>query len=603
MTNKLAPPLNQGPPAELPAPDGLTYQEAEAILQQLARAAQADLAPEPLLRQRLEALAQVQEVSAAEARERRHMEARLRKAEARFRTLVESIPVVTFMASLDESVNELYVSPQIEMLLGFTQKEWLENPVLWYEQLHPDDRDRWHAEFARTCATGERFRSEYRFLARDGRVVWVHGEAQVVRDADGRPLFMQGIAYDITESKRAEQTLRELNEMLEQRVRERTAAVEQRSQQLHDSEARTRAVLETAVDAILTIDERGLIQSVNPAAERMFGYRAHELLGQNVNLLMPSPYREEHDSYLANYLRTGVKKIIGIGREAVGRRKDGTTFPIDLAVSEVHVAGGRVFTGIVRDISERKRAEDQLRFYAAELQQSNADLLRSNQALDEFAYVASHDLKEPLRGISSYAGFLLEDYADKLDDEGRAKLETLQRLARRLEDLIDALLEFSRVGRVDLAVQPTDLNEVLAGVLDSLRISLQQRGVAVRIPRPLPVVRCDRARIGEVFRNLITNALKYNDKPEKWVEIGYREGAEGGPPVFYVRDNGIGIREKHFDAIFRIFKRLHGRDQFGGGTGAGLTIVKKIVERHGGRVWVESVYGEGTTFSFTLQGE
>jgi len=157
---------------------------------------------------------------------RRQNEDQLRHAEARYRTLVEEIPAVTFMAALDDTaaaINELYVSPQIESLLGFTQKEWLEDPVLWYRQLHPEDRDRWHVEFARTCSTAEPFESVYRFVARDGRVVWVHGHAKVVRDQQGRPLFLQGVAFDITERKRAEEALSQLNQTLKQRVDEAVA--------------------------------------------------------------------------------------------------------------------------------------------------------------------------------------------------------------------------------------------------------------------------------------------------------------------------------------------------------------------------------------------
>jgi PAS domain S-box-containing protein len=172
--------------------------------------------------------------------DRRRALAQLRKMEARYRTLVEGIPAVTFMAALDEGVNELYVSPQVEALLGFSQKEWLENPILWFTQLHPDDRRRWHEEFARTCATGEAFRSVYRFLSRDGRVVWVHGEAEVVRDDEGRPLFLQGVAFDITGMKQAEAELKALNQTLEQRVADRTAVAEQRAQEL----ARSNGALE-----------------------------------------------------------------------------------------------------------------------------------------------------------------------------------------------------------------------------------------------------------------------------------------------------------------------------------------------------------------------
>jgi signal transduction histidine kinase len=251
-----------------------------------------------------------------------------------------------------------------------------------------------------------------------------------------------------------------------------------------------------------------------------------------------------------------------------------------------------------QELGERQRAE-------RELEERNTELQRSNQELDDFAYIASHDLKEPLRGIHNFAVFLLEDYGDKLDEEGRSKLETLTRLSRRMETLIDSLLQYSRLGRVDLAIDDVDLNEVVDEVLDSIGIGLRESRVEVRIPRPLPVVRCDGVRVRELYYNLIVNSMKYNDKPEKWMELGWEDGAAGTrhPPAFYVRDNGIGIQPKHHDAIFRIFKRLHGRDKFGGGTGAGLTIVKKIVERHNGRIWVDSVVGEGTTIHFTLEKE
>jgi len=237
----------------------------------------------------------------------------------------------------------------------------------------------------------------------------------------------------------------------------------------------------------------------------------------------------------------------------------------------------------------------------AQLEAVNKQLARSNSELDWFAYIASHDLKEPLRGIQNYARFLSEDYGDRLDDDGRHKLETLVRLGARMEALLDGLLLYSRLGRVDLAVQPTDLNRVVEDATDLLLPSIQQSGVQIRVPRPLPTLRCDRSRIGEVFSNLITNALKYTDKEERWVEIGYREGKGAQPITLYVRDNGIGIQERYHSAIFDMFRRLHTRDKFGGGSGVGLTIVRKIVERHGGRIWVESIPGEESTFFFTLE--
>jgi chemotaxis family two-component system sensor kinase Cph1 len=238
---------------------------------------------------------------------------------------------------------------------------------------------------------------------------------------------------------------------------------------------------------------------------------------------------------------------------------------------------------------------------ADELAQLNIELERSNHELDAFAYIASHDLKEPLRGIHNYSNFLIEDYGDTLNTEGKTKLQTLIRLTQRMEDLIDSLLHFSRLGRVDLSMQQTDLNHLVNRSLDLLSARIEQMQVEIQIPRPLPTVYCDRVQVGEVFNNLIANSIKYNDKAEKMIEIGYIDESLA-PITFYVRDNGIGIKEKHFDSIFRIFKRLHGPSKYGGGTGAGLTITKKIVERHGGKIWVESTYGEGSTFYFTLQG-
>ncbi|MDB9376264.1 ATP-binding protein, partial [Nodularia sphaerocarpa] len=238
---------------------------------------------------------------------------------------------------------------------------------------------------------------------------------------------------------------------------------------------------------------------------------------------------------------------------------------------------------------------------ADELAQLNIELERSNNELDAFAYIASHDLKEPLRGIHNYSNFLIEDYGEIINEEGKNKLKTLIRLTQRMEDLIDSLLHFSRLGRVDLSMQETHLNSIVNRSLDLLSARVDDMKVDIQIPRPLPTVYCDRIQLGEVFNNLIANAIKYNDKAEKCIEIGYIDEPPL-PMTFYVRDNGIGIRDKHFDAIFRIFKRLHGPSKYGGGTGAGLTIAKKIVERHGGKIWVDSTYGEGSTFYFTLQG-
>lgn len=266
------------------------------------------------------------------------------------------------------------------------------------------------------------------------------------------------------------------------------------------------------------------------------------------------------------------------------------------------------------EMLQKRRAQELLSQRTQELAVLNDKLERSNKELEDFAYIASHDLKEPLRGIHNYSAILVEDYSSKLDEEGQRRLQTLMSLCQRMEALIDSLLQYSRVGQVELAMVESDLDQMVNEVIESLQITLTASNTEIKRPQPLPTITCDKVRIAEVFRNLVTNAMKYNDKPQRWIEIGCQKATAAAKQrqdtpwaklaedtnVFYVRDNGIGIQAKHLDSIFRIFKRLHGRDKYGGGTGIGLTIVKTIVERHGGHIWVESTYGEGTAFYFTI---
>ena len=238
---------------------------------------------------------------------------------------------------------------------------------------------------------------------------------------------------------------------------------------------------------------------------------------------------------------------------------------------------------------------------AEALAKLNAELERSNVELDSFAYIASHDLKEPLRGIHNFSHFLIEGYADKLDTDGQDKLQTLMRLTQRMESLIESLLQYSRIGRTQIARTEINVNKLLGETLEMIQSRIAESNTKVKIAADLPLIQGDEVLLREVFTNLLTNAVKYNDKAERLIEVGL---TGDGIPTFFVRDNGIGIAEKHHEQIFRIFKRLHGREQFGGGIGAGLTITKKIIERHGGQIWLESMPQQGTTFYFTLgEGE
>jgi PAS domain S-box-containing protein len=356
---------------------------------------------------------------------------------------------------------------------------------------------------------------------------------------------------------------------------------------LQGSEARMRAIFETAVDGIIMIDERGIVDRVNPAAEHLFGYSEAELRGQNISILMPEPHRSAHDGYLAHYLATGEQRIIGKGREVAGRRKDGSVFPLDLAVSEMRVGTRRMFTGIVRDITDRKRAEEQNRALLQELSSANEELTN-------FAYVVSHDLKAPLRGIGSLADWLATDYADKFSAEGKEHMRLLVNRVHRMGALIDGILQYSRVGRVREAAHPVDLNKLVADVVD---LQAAPPHIAIRIETALPVVTMEPTRIEQVFHNLLSNAIKYMDKPQGEIGIGCTD--MGREWRFYVRDNGPGIEQRHFERIFQLFQTLAARDRVES-TGVGLALVKKIVELYRGQVWLESTPGQGSCFYFTL---
>ena len=379
-----------------------------------------------------------------------------------------------------------------------------------------------------------------------------------------------------------------------------------------ESEKRLRAILETAVEGIITIDERGIVEAMNPAAEKTFGYQAKEVIGRNVSCLMPSPYRDEHDTYLGNYLTTGHAKIIGIGREVVGQRKDGSVFPMDLAVSEVRLANRRLFTGFVRDITERKKAEARL----AELAQSLAE---KNKELETMVYIASHDLRSPLVNIQGFSRELAracerlrarfsEGRAPALTPEAGAEVKALlaedipealdfiQAGVAKIDTLLSGFLRYSRLGRAALRIERLDLNALLASILRAMEFQIQRSGARIDVGR-LPEGYGDATQINQVFSNLLDNALKYLD-PQRPGLISVSGRSEGGQSIYSVRDNGRGIAAEHQHKIFEIFHRLN--PSIAEGEGLGLTIAQRILERQNGRIWVESQPGQGSVFFVSL---
>ena len=365
------------------------------------------------------------------------------------------------------------------------------------------------------------------------------------------------------------------------------ARIRREALERRESEERLDAVVRSAGEGILTIDAAGRVESFNPAAERLFGYAPAEVIGSNVSRLMPEPDRSQHDGYLQRYLGSGVARVIGIGREVTGQRKDGSPIALGLTVTEMQLGTRRLFTGILHDLTERRRADAR----QAELID---DLQAVNEELRNFAYVVSHDLKAPLRGIGSLADWLVSDYADKLDDQGREYLTLMKNRASRMDALIDGILEYSRVGRINETHVAVDLNVLVA---ETVQMLAPPPEVTVTVEGTLPTVVGERTRLQQLFQNLLSNAIKHRDKPEGRIRVA---AADAG--TFWqlsIADNGPGIEPRHHERVFQLFQVLTPRDQKES-TGVGLALVKKIVELYGGRVWIESQPGEGSTFLFTL---
>lgn len=351
---------------------------------------------------------------------------------------------------------------------------------------------------------------------------------------------------------------------------------------------RLAAVFEAAVDGIIIIGPTGVIQTVNPAIERMFGWAAGDLQGRPVDVLMPTPYREEHDGYLQRYHETREKRIIGIGRQVTAMRRDGSTFPIWLSIAEVEENGQRLFAGLLRDISDLEHVRRAREKLIAELEAKNAELER-------FTYTVSHDLKSPLITIKGFVGQLERSVAAGKMDRFRSDVARIAGAADKLKTLLDDVLELSRIGRVVNPPENVPLADVVAESLELLSAAIASSGAVVIVQPELPSVRGDRVRLREIVQNLVENALKFSRGVPR-IEIG--AGREAGFAVCWVRDDGLGIDPRYASRIFGLFEQIDGDAQ---GTGVGLALVRRIAEVHGGKAWVESSgLGQGTTMYFTI---
>jgi PAS domain S-box-containing protein len=367
------------------------------------------------------------------------------------------------------------------------------------------------------------------------------------------------------------------------------ASLYQSDLQRHVSEERFRLAVESAPNGMVSIDRQGRIMLVNSQTEEMFGYHRDELLGQAVETLLPERYRRNHPALRDGFFSNPESRPMGAGRDLFGRRKDGTEFPVEIGLTPFRSSEGlRVLSSIV-DISERKQAE-------LERIQAMHELEQTNTEMERFTYTVSHDLKSPLITIKGFLGMVEKDAREGNGDRLRDDLERIGNAADKMKQLLDELLELSRIGRIVNHSEDVPLSKLVGEALELLTGRIDQTGAEVRVSPELPVVHGDRLRLREVLQNLIENALKFSeDQSQPRIDVGVRDDGE---PVIFVRDNGIGIDPQYAHRIFGLFEQL---DRNREGTGIGLAMVKRIVELHGGRIWAESEgLGRGSTFCFTL---
>lgn len=463
-----------------------------------------------------------------------------------------------------------YSSAWCEMV-GYRQDELRQDFSTWERLLHPDDLPLAQKR-ALDYVEGrlDDYDSVFRMRHRNGEWRWIQARGKIVQvDASGAPLRVAGTHLDITAEQAAEEALRAEQE-------------------------RFRSVLEFSPIGIALVAPDGSWLHVNPSICRIVGYSEQELLASDFQSIT---HPDDLDLDLGHLQQTLDGEIDGYEIEKRYFHKDGHVVWVLLTVSLVSNPDGspRHFISQIQDISLRKESEEASRRYLEELE-------RSNQQLDDFAYIASHDLKEPLRAINNHSQFLLKHYSDRLDDRARHKLDRLGKLTARMQQLISDLLYFSRIGRAKESDQPVDSFRLVEEQVDMLSGFLTERNARVEVQGHLPTVSGDASRIATVFRNLIINGIKYNeqDRPRVTISADDEDAATAPLATFHVADNGIGIEPEFHDDIFKMFKRLHGEKVYGEGTGAGLAFVRKIIEQAGGSIWLDSAVGTGTTIHFTV---
>jgi PAS domain S-box-containing protein len=500
----------------------------------------------------------------SEVAQRRLTEELLRRAEEQYRGIFENSLEGIFQTSIQGRF--LAANPALARLYGYDSVDDLMASVTDVgRQLYVDSADR--ARFTQRLQTeGQVTDFECAFRRRDGTVGWVSLTARAIREADGRVRHYEGRVRDITERRQAQET-----------------------------QALLASVVASSDDAIVSEALDGTIRSWNRGAERIYGYTAEEIVGRPMTLLVPSDMPDEVPKLLAAIARG--ERIEHL--ETVHVRKDGCRIPVALTVSPILDPAGRVVaaSSIARDNTLHRQAEEQIRRLVRE---RTAELQAANKDLEAFVYSASHDLRAPLRGVAILSEILLADHLSALPPEVQRTLTLIQERVKRMTALIDDLLAFSRLGRQTLEKRLVWPSELVTAAFEELALERQGRRVEL-VVGDLPACEADPALLKQVLVNLLSNALKFTRTRDFGrIEVEARQGA--GEVVYVVRDNGVGFDMQHVDKLFGVFKRLHRPDEYEG-SGVGLAIVQRIVERHGGRIWAEGRKDQGATFSFTVPSD
>jgi len=494
----------------------------------------------------------------SEIEERIRIERTAHEKEEQLRNFVESVQdYALYWVDIDGVIR--CWNAGAERMTGYTAEEMIGQscPHGFVSNTSGDPNWGSPGEILRTVQETGRFEGEGRMLRKDGTAFLAHLIMRPLRDSHGVLTGFSKVTRDITESR--------------------------------ELETRFQVLLEAAPDAFLIVNRAGGIEFINAQGEKLFGYARAEVLGKSVDIFNPERVREAQAIYRDRIFAGLGRAEGGADVELLGLRKDGSEFPLEFTLSPLDTKEGRVFLFAIRDITERKTA-------ARHLAEKMTELHQSNEALEQFAHIASHDLQEPLRMVASYTQLLSRRYKGRLDADADEFIDFAVDGTQRMKRLIEDLLLYSRAGKGAPPMEKFDAERPLREAIRNLCAAIEESGAEVT-SGPLPALVAVESQLVQIFQNLIGNAIKYRGDRVPHIHVSAVEGS--GEWVFSVADNGIGIDSRYYERIFQIFQRLHGRGEYEG-TGIGLAICKRILQQQGGRIWVESEPGQGSVFHFSL---